>query len=140
MVAATTGQSPYERWYGKAPDVSKFRVFGCIAYAHIPEADRRKLDKKAARHQLLGYSETQKGYRLLDMQQSNKVIVRVVICNKLHFGNQKESVEIIEEKDINAQGSLDGQGVSKPAERDSSKDEAVSLRRSQRSTKGVPPA
>ena len=40
VVTVTTGQSPYERWYGKVPDMSQFRVFGCIVYAHIPEAER----------------------------------------------------------------------------------------------------
>ena len=37
----------YERWYGKKPNVTHLKVFGCIAYAHIPDTHRRKLDKKA---------------------------------------------------------------------------------------------
>ena len=28
-------ETPYERWYGRRPDVSHFRVFGCMAYAHV---------------------------------------------------------------------------------------------------------
>ena len=27
--------TPYERWYGKKPDVTHLKVFGCIAYAHV---------------------------------------------------------------------------------------------------------
>ena len=30
------GKTPYERWYGKRPCISHLKVFGCIAYAHIP--------------------------------------------------------------------------------------------------------
>ena len=75
VVTVTTGQSPYERWYGAVPNASKFRFFGCIAYAHIPDAERKKLDKEPAKLRFLGHSETQKGYRLLDLQGSNKAIV-----------------------------------------------------------------
>jgi len=47
VTTTATGQTPYERWYGRNRDVSHLRVFGCTAYAHIPVADRRKLDKKS---------------------------------------------------------------------------------------------
>ena len=30
-------QSPYQLWTGKIPDISHLRVFGCRAYAHIPD-------------------------------------------------------------------------------------------------------
>lgn len=37
--------TPYEKWYGRKPSVDHLRVFGCVAYAHIPDEERRKLDK-----------------------------------------------------------------------------------------------
>ena len=37
-VTTSTGTTPYERWYDKKPDVSNLKVFGCIAYAHTPDA------------------------------------------------------------------------------------------------------
>ena len=49
VVTSTSGKAPYERWYGRIPDVSHFRVFGCIAYGHVPETERRKFDKKATK-------------------------------------------------------------------------------------------
>lgn len=33
-------ETPYERWYGRKPDVSHLRVFGCMAYAHVPDSER----------------------------------------------------------------------------------------------------
>ena len=45
--ALKENETPYERWYGKKPDVSHLRVFGCVAYAHVPEGERRKLDNKS---------------------------------------------------------------------------------------------
>ncbi len=29
--------TPFERWYGRRPEVSHFRMFGCIVYAHVPD-------------------------------------------------------------------------------------------------------
>ena len=57
-------QTPYERWYGKRPNVSHLKVFGCMAFAHIPDAQRQKLDKKSEKLRFVGYSIRSKGYRL----------------------------------------------------------------------------
>ena len=68
-------QTPYERWYGKRPNVSHLKVFGCMAFAHIPDAHRQKLDKKSEKLQFVGYSIQSKGYRLFD-EKSQKVVIR----------------------------------------------------------------
>ena len=39
--------TPYEKWYQNKPNVGHLRVFGCVAYAHIPSAKRSKLDVKS---------------------------------------------------------------------------------------------
>jgi hypothetical protein len=39
--------TPKEKFIGKKPDVSHLRVFGCIAYVHVPNEKRSKLDPKA---------------------------------------------------------------------------------------------
>ena len=31
IVTSASGMTPHERWYGRAPDVSHLKVFGCIA-------------------------------------------------------------------------------------------------------------
>ena len=138
VVTVTTGQSPYEGWYGKVPAVSHYRVFGCIAYAHIPKAERRKLDMTANKIRFLGYSDTQKGYRLFDVQNNNVIVKRDVIFNESDFGHQKESVEVDVDKEVHAQNKLVDEGTSKAAVNDFSEDRQVLPRRSQRSTKGVP--
>ena len=48
--------TPYERWYGRKPDLSHLKVFGCMAYAHIPDVKRTKLEKKAQKLRFVGYS------------------------------------------------------------------------------------
>ena len=59
-------KTPYERWYGRKPNISHLKVFGCMAYAHIPDAQRQKLDKKSEKLRFVGYSIRSKGYRLFD--------------------------------------------------------------------------
>ena len=47
-------ETPYERWYGRKPDVSHFRVFGRMAHAHVPDCERRKLDTKSKKMRFVG--------------------------------------------------------------------------------------
>ena len=54
--------TPYEKWYGRKPDVSHLRVFGCIAYSHIPDSRRRKLDKKAQKCSEPSYKQNQNSF------------------------------------------------------------------------------
>ncbi|PRQ42655.1 putative RNA-directed DNA polymerase [Rosa chinensis] len=44
------------------------RVFGCVAYVHIPKHLRHKLDPCAKRCLFVGYAEFKKGYRCYDPQ------------------------------------------------------------------------
>jgi hypothetical protein len=57
------------------PDVSHFRVFGSIAWAHIPDEKRKTLQRKSEKCIFVGYSEDVKGYRLLQTH-CNETIVR----------------------------------------------------------------
>lgn len=43
---AVQNQTPEEAWSGRRPSIDHFRIFGCIAYAHVPEPKRSKLDDK----------------------------------------------------------------------------------------------
>ena len=76
----------YERWYGKKPNISNVRVFGSLAYAHIPDELRQKLDAKADVMMFVGYSEQSKAYRLYD-PVSKQVVVRCdVKCDEGKLG------------------------------------------------------
>ena len=88
-------KTPAEHWYGKKPDVSFFKVFGCMAYAHVPDAQRRKLDVKAEKLCFVGYSLRSKGYRLFNESTRQIVIRRDVIFNESDFGDvNKSEVEV----------------------------------------------
>ncbi|MCO5572900.1 hypothetical protein L7F22_026661 [Adiantum nelumboides] len=64
--------TPYESWYDRKPSISYLRVFGCLAYAHIPQQLRGKLDDKAVNCIFVGYSSGSKGYRLYN-PATNKI-------------------------------------------------------------------
>ena len=55
--------TPYEKLYKQRPDVSHLKVFGSIAYVHIPDELRTKLDPKVEKCVFIGYSLEQKGYK-----------------------------------------------------------------------------
>lgn len=54
-------KTPEEAWSGGQPSVEYLRVFGCIAYVHVANVKRNKLDDKSVATVLLGVSEESKG-------------------------------------------------------------------------------
>ena len=41
--AIKENMTPYEKWYGKKTKLSHLKVFGCVAFAHVPDAQGQKL-------------------------------------------------------------------------------------------------
>lgn len=54
----------YEAFYGRRPNISHLRVFGCPAYVMVPREHRRKLDERSERGIFLGYAENAMAYRV----------------------------------------------------------------------------
>ena len=79
--------TPYERWYERKCDVSRLRVFGCMAYARIPPQMRQKLDDRARRLRFVGYAKGNKGYRLMDDETKKVYVCRDVVFNETDFGD-----------------------------------------------------
>lgn len=92
---AVSEVTPLEAWSGKKPDVSYFRVFGCIAYGFIDDHMRSKLDDKTLKQIFIGYSEQSKGYRLYDPVSGKVTVNRNVVFNEgscWDFDEKKEAV------------------------------------------------
>ena len=83
---ANQGMTAFEALTGLKPNVDNLRIFGCIAYIHIPKDERRKLDSKASKCVFLGYSNESKAYRLFDMVKKKIIVSRDVIFNENDFG------------------------------------------------------
>ena len=51
---------PQEAWIGMNHSASHLKIFGCVAYAYVPDALRKKLGKKGQKCIFVGYSEDTK--------------------------------------------------------------------------------
>ena len=69
---------PEEAWSGTKTSVSLLRIFGSVAFAHIPDELKRKLDKKSECCIFTGYSEQHKAYKLCNPVTKNLVVSRDV--------------------------------------------------------------
>ena len=89
--AAVHDVTPEEKFTGLKADVSHFKVFGCIAYVHIPDELRTKLDPKAEKCIFIGYSLEQKGYRCYNPVTREIKVSRDVVFDELSswYGEQK---------------------------------------------------
>ncbi|GAA0174548.1 hypothetical protein LIER_27919 [Lithospermum erythrorhizon] len=61
-------------WSGKEVSYRHLRVFGCIAYAHIPKDERTKFDFKSKQCVFLSFEDEKFGYKLYDLV--DKKIIR----------------------------------------------------------------
>ena len=99
-------QTQYEKWYGRKLDVSHLCVFGCMAYAYIPDANRNgKLSTKAEKLCFIGYNPQTKGYCLIDEDTSRVIVRRNVIFNESDFLKGSTPVEI-DQSACNDSGSI----------------------------------
>lgn len=83
---AVTGMTPYERWFGKKPNISHLRVFGCDAFVHIPDQKRRKLEGKSSKYVFIGYHGSYKGYKFYDPENNRMFISRDATFLEDKFG------------------------------------------------------
>ena len=73
------------------------KVFGCVAYAHIPDELRKKLDKKVQKCIFVGYLEDTKAYKLYDPVTRKVIISRDVqfVENESWDGTVDTNVNIV---------------------------------------------
>ena len=88
---------PQEAWTGMNHSVSHLKVFGCVAYAHVRDELRRKLDKKGQKCIFVGYSEDTKAYKMYDPVTKKVIISRDVqfVENESWDGTVDTNVKIV---------------------------------------------
>lgn len=74
--------TPEEAWSGRQPVVDHFKIFGCIAYAHVLDEKRKKLSHKGEKCVFLGVSEVSKAYKLFNPLTKKIVTSRDVIFDE----------------------------------------------------------
>jgi hypothetical protein len=83
--------TPEEIWTGQKPDVSHLRTFGCDAYTLIKD-QRHKLEPKAEKCILVGYSADSKAYRLWNYDKN-----RLIISRDVKFNEKRAEITITHE-------------------------------------------
>ena len=74
------GDTPYRKWHGYRFDIKRLKIFGCVAYAHIPHTTRRdKLQSRAVKCMFVGYPLDHSGYRLLNIVNRHVVNSKDVV-------------------------------------------------------------
>ena len=96
---ALTGKTPFEAWFGRRPNRSHLRHFGCDAYLHVPDAQRMKLKPKARLCMFPGYvPNATKQWRLWDGCHQRIGFGSNVKFDESGFGNQQyEDPKMLEE-------------------------------------------
>ena len=63
--------------------MSHFRVFGCMAYAHVPDCERRKLDTKLKKMSFVGYSLTRRVIVFLMRRTKNSTFGEILTLTRV---------------------------------------------------------
>ena len=87
-------QTPQEAWSEQKPTISHLKVFGSVAYAHVPNQQRTKLKDKRKRYIFIGYDEKTKGYKLLDPISKMVTVSRDVRVNEASEWDWNNSTKV----------------------------------------------
>jgi hypothetical protein len=89
---------PQEAWTSMKHNVAHLNFFGCVAYTHVPDELRKKLDNKGHKCVFVGYYEDTKSYKLCDLIARKVKISRDVefVENEAWDGRIERTVEIID--------------------------------------------
>jgi len=59
-------KTPYEKLFGKKPDICHLKVFGCLVFSYIPAKTRYKMEEGSRKAIFVGYTDSSRQYLLYD--------------------------------------------------------------------------
>ena len=94
--SALNGETPYFYWKKKKPDISYFRVFGCLAYVLIPKHKRKALQPHSKKCIFVGYPDGTKAWRFWDPVDRKIIISSHAVFDERCFpGNSTTSINLL---------------------------------------------
>ena len=77
-----TKKSPFELFFGKKPDLTKLRVFGCIVFMQKRKQQRSKLEPRGVKCKFLGYDDCSPSYVVQEIDSGQIHFARNTIFNE----------------------------------------------------------
>ena len=68
--------TPYEIWFGRRPNLSYIKVWGCPAYVRVTQQD--KLPPRGQKFRFVGYPSNTMGYIFYDTEHLNVFVARFI--------------------------------------------------------------
>ena len=78
-------QSPFQKLFGRSPNYSNFRIFGCACFPWLRPYNNHKLDDRSLQCVFLGYSLTQSAYYCLHIPSGRIYVSRHVQFDESSF-------------------------------------------------------
>ena len=94
-----SNKTPYELWYGKAPSVKYFKVFGSRCYIKKLDEKLGKFDTRSDEGIFLGYSSTKKAYKCYNLRLHKIVESEDVIADDLKTKKVKHQKITLDNED-----------------------------------------
>ena len=79
-------KTPYEMLYGRAPDISRFRTFGCKTWAWVPKAKRQKWDARSKQGIFVGFSKSAPAYLVYIESEGKTMETPFCLFDESKFG------------------------------------------------------
>ena len=90
--AALSGDIPYTRIYGKKPNVSHLRVFGCTGYVHIKKDKCKGLSSHTEKCVFIGYPAEYKAWTFYNPLTKNTIISNTAEFDERAFPGLSKSL------------------------------------------------
>ena len=81
-LSASHGKIPMEVYSGSTVDITHLKLFGSSVMVHKPKQRRQKWDKNSSKMIFVGYDDTTKGYRCLDLRTRQVIVSRNVVFHE----------------------------------------------------------
>jgi hypothetical protein len=94
-----SNKTPYELWFGRAPSVKYFKVFGSKCYIKRLDENLRKFDARSDEGIFLGYASTKKAYRCYNIRLHKIVESAYVKVDDLKTIRIKHQETILDNED-----------------------------------------
>lgn len=79
-------------WKSYKPNVSYFRVWGCLTFLRLPDPKRPKRGVKASRYAFMGYAFMSKAYKFLDLDKNIMIeSLNILFYENVFLFNTKNS-------------------------------------------------